>query len=359
MIETKTDLLELCLEGGDRLREWLSARGQPGYRAEQIRGWVMARRASSFEEMTDLPLPLRTTLEEEMRFWTTTVAHHTKAEDGTEKLLLSLHDGQQIECVLIRAEGEGEKARRSICISSQVGCAMGCVFCASGLDGVDRNLTTAEMVEQMQRMARLLPEDERISHVVVMGMGEPLANLDAVLPALEEAGRQDGLGISPRRITISTVGLPDAIDRLVALDSKYNLAVSLHAPHDALRNELVPVNRNTRIGPILDAADRYFDSSGRRLTFEYVLLGGVNDHPAHAKQLAALLKRRVAMLNLIPYNPVAGLPYETPTNEDRLRFVDILSEQGINVQVRMRKGSEIDAACGQLRRIKGKETPPQ
>jgi 23S rRNA (adenine2503-C2)-methyltransferase len=183
-----------------------------------------------------------------------------------------------------------------------------------------------------------------------MGMGEPLANLDRLLPALGEATSPTGLGISHRRITISTVGLPPAIDRLSQLDSRFQLAVSLHAPDDQLRNELVPVNKNIGLEAIIAAADRYFDVSGRRLTFEYVLLGGLNDQPQHAHKLAKLLHGRLALVNLIPYNSVAGLPYEAPSKKNVERFVEILTRAGLNVQIRERKGDEINAACGQLRR---------
>ena len=323
----------------------MAEHGLPSYRAGQVWRWLFEKRAGSFDEMTDLPRLLRTLLVEHFRIWTTTVAFHQQAADGTEKLLLQLADEQQIECVLIR-----EGKRRTICISTQVGCAMGCVFCASGLEGVARNLTAGEIIEQMLRLARLLPVDERLSNIVVMGMGEPLANLDRLLPALEVASSAEGLGISARRITVSTVGLPAAIDRLAELDLHYHLAVSLHAPNDELRSELVSVNEKTGIGPILAAADGYFERTGRRLTFEYVLLGGLNDRPAHARELAELLRGKSALLNVIPYNPVAGLPYRTPSPGAVSRFVTILTEAGINVQVRQRKGDRIDAACGQLRR---------
>lgn len=327
------------------LQTWLAARGYPPYRSGQIRKWLFKSRVEDFDSMSDLPKKLRAELAASFCLWTTRIAEHRQSEDGTEKLLLELADGGRIECVLLR-----DGHRRSICISSQVGCAMGCVFCASGLDGVERNLSTSEIVEQMLRLQRLLPEDERLSHIVVMGMGEPLANLDGLLPALEQASDADGLGISVRRITISTVGLPAAIDRLVQCGVPYQLAVSLHAPNDALRNELVPVNRNIGLQQIIDAADRYFESSGRRLTFEYVLLAGVNDRPQHAEQLAALLRGRSALLNVIPYNPVAGLPYRTPSNPSQSRFREILEQAGLTVQFRHRKGDKIAAACGQLRR---------
>ena len=324
---------------------WLAEHRQPSFRAKQIRRWLFTTRARTWEEMTDLPQTLRDELTAHFQIWTSQIIRHSKADDGTEKLLLQLSDGGRIECVLLR-----DGTRRTICISSQVGCAMGCVFCASGLDGIDRNLTTGEIIEQMLLLSRLLPPDERLSHIVVMGMGEPLANLDRLLPALELAASQDGLGISPRRITISTVGLPAAIDRLSEEKAAYNLAVSLHAPNDALRDQLVPVNKNIGLAAILAAADRYFEASGRRLTFEYVLLGDLNDHLEHARQLVELLSGRTALLNVIPYNPVAGLAYRTPSNSAQRRFREILEAGGINVQFRERKGSDIDAACGQLRR---------
>jgi 23S rRNA (adenine2503-C2)-methyltransferase len=329
------------------LDEWLAQRKLPKYRAAQVRQGVFGTRAAGLEELTGLPKALRAELAAEFPLWTTTVKEHRRSADGTEKLLLALHDGQVIECVLLR-----DGARRTICISSQVGCAMGCVFCASGLDGVIRNLTSGEIVEQMLRLARLLPPDERLSHIVVMGMGEPLANLKAVLPALAEAAGPTGLGISPRRITISTVGLPEAIRRLAAENSPFHLAVSLHAPDDELRNKLVPVNQTIGIEPILAAADEYFAATGRRLTFEYVLLGGINDRPAQAERLVRILRGRTALLNVIPYNPVEGLPYVTPAPAAVERFLAILRAGGINVQVRERKGDAIDAACGQLRRVR-------
>ena len=295
--------------------------------------------------MTDLPKPLRVASAAELPLWTTEIARHTQADDGTEKLLLNLTAGGQIECVLLRS-----RVRRTICISTQVGCGMGCVFCASGLDGVDRNLTTGEIVEQMLRLQLLLGAEERLSHVVVMGMGEPLANLDALLPALDEAHRSDGLDISARRITISTVGLPRSIDRLAREKATYRLAISLHAPNDALRNELVPVNDRIGLAAIMQSADDYFEVSGRRITYEYVLLAGVNDQPQHARELAKLLAGREALVNVIPYNPVVGLPYRRPDLERQAEFRHLLEEAGVRVRFRHRKGDRIDAACGQLRR---------
>ena len=329
----------------DELTDWLEQNGQPKYRAKQIRRWVFQGRAQSFDDMTDLPLALREKLREKFQLWTTKVVRRQQSTDGTEKLLLELADQSRIECVLIR-----EAARRTICVSTQVGCAMGCVFCASGLDGVDRNLNTGEILEQLLFVQAQLPEDERLSHIVVMGMGEPLANLDALLPALRVAADKEGLGISNRRITISTVGLPPAMDRLIDTGSPFHLAVSLHAHNDHLRNELVPVNKNIGLDKILAAADRYFESSGRRLTFEYVLLAGINDGEQHARGLVKLLRGRPALLNVIPFNPVSGLDFRTPSKASIDRFRSTLEAGGINIQFRQRKGDEIDAACGQLRR---------
>ena len=328
-----------------QLADWLEVQRLPAFRQRQILGWIYERRVESFDAMSDLPKALRELLGASFRLWTTEVATHQQSEDGTEKLLVQLADGGRVECVLLR-----DGLRRSICVSSQVGCAMGCVFCASGLDGVDRSLTRGEILEQMLRLQRLLPADERLSHIVMMGMGEPLANLENVLAALEVAKSPTGLGISPRRITISTVGLPASIDKLAEHATPFHLAISLHAPNDELRDRLVPVNKRIGIRDIMDAAERYFRATSRRLTFEYVLLAGINDSVQCAEELAELLRGRTSMLNVIPYNPVEGLPYETPSPIARAQFRKVLVDEGINVQFRERKGDRIQAACGQLRR---------
>ena len=243
----------------------------------------MQRRAESFDSMSDLPKKLREELDSSFRLWTPSVAAHQQAADGTEKLLLQLADGGRIECVLLR-----EEARRSICVSSQVGCAMGCVFCASGLDGVDRNLSRGEILEQMLRLQRLLPDEERLSHIVMMGMGEPLANFDSVLAALEVARDPQGLGISPRRITISTVGLPAAIDRLAQYSTPFHLAISLHAPNNTLRDRLVPVNAKIGIDDILSAADRYFASYRAAIDLRVRVAGGHQRHAAVRARIGAI-----------------------------------------------------------------------
>jgi 23S rRNA (adenine2503-C2)-methyltransferase len=335
----------------DEIRAWLQAHGQPTLRARQVRRWIVAGRAESFAQMTDLPRDLRQALAGEFEPLGTRILHAAAAEDGTHKLGLRLHDRQLIECVLIP-----DRERRTACISTQVGCGMGCVFCASGLNGVARNLTAGEILEQLLRLRNVLPADERLTHVVVMGMGEPLANLEALLAALDAATAKDGLGIGARHVTISTVGLPAKIRRLADLGKQYHLAVSLHAPNDTLRTQIVPTNEKTGLEAILAAADYFFEQTGRQVTYEYVLLGGINDGPAQAQELVHLLRGRRAHVNLIPFNDVPGLPYRRPTDEALTAFVATLRRGGISVKVRKRKGSAIDAACGQLRRrIEGEQ----
>jgi 23S rRNA (adenine2503-C2)-methyltransferase len=243
-----------------------------------------------------------------------------------------------------------EENRRTACVSTQVGCGMGCVFCASGLEGVARNLSAGEIVEQLVRLRNLLPGEVRLSNIVVMGMGEPLANLENLLEALRLAGDPEGMNIGARHVTISTVGLPAKIRKLAELGKQYHLAVSLHAPDDELRNRIVPTNPQTGIHAILEAADYFFAKTGRQVTYEYVLLGGLNDGIEQGRALARLLTGRKAHVNLIPFNDVEGLPYRRPSPESLSNFTDALRQAGISVKVRKRKGSEIDAACGQLRR---------
>lgn len=327
------------------LSAWMTDHGHPTYRARQVVRWVFDRRAESFETMSDLPKGLRAELDAEWTVFGTEIAHQHVSPDGTDKLLLRCQDGRTIECVLM-----AESDRRTVCISSQVGCGMGCVFCASGLKGVERNLTTAEILEQVLRLRNLLPPDDRLTNLVVMGMGESLANLDHLIPALDRLCSPEGLNFGQRRVTISTVGLPEKMRKLAELDRQYHLAVSLHAPTPELRDLLVPINARVGLDAVMEAADAYFHRSGRQVTFEYVLLADLNDQPEHAEALGRLLSGRKAHVNLIPYNPVAGLPYQRPSGDTVRRFERIVRHRGVSVSVRKTKGREIDAACGQLRR---------
>jgi 23S rRNA (adenine2503-C2)-methyltransferase len=368
-LERPRGILELSVA---ELQSWLQERGQPPLRARQIRRWILISGAQSFEQMTDLPKGLRQELAAAFLPFATRIDQHLRSADDTHKLLLELRDGRRIECVLIQEGG-----RRTACISTQVGCGMGCVFCASGLGGVERNLTAAEMLEQLVHLRNIaaagrrqkaegrkqpepqcllpsafcpLPSDERLSHIVVMGMGEPLANLEALFEALDVATAKDGLGIGARHITISTVGLPAKIRKFAQLSKQYHLAVSLHAPNDALRSQIVPTHATAGLAAILDGADCFYQTTGRQVTFEYVMLRGINDDISHARELAQLLGGRQAHVNLIPFNDVEGLPYQRPTPEKLEVFTALLRQHGISVKVRKRKGSDIDAACGQLRR---------
>lgn len=341
MSASKHSIFEL---GAEELTRWCEQHGEKPYRSKQIRRWLFPNRATSFEDMLELPKGLREKLTAEFSIFAGEVQQHQVATDRTEKLLIQLPDGNTVECVLMR-----ETDRRTVCISTQVGCAMGCVFCASGMLGLKRNLTRGEILEQILRVDRLLDEDERLTNIVVMGIGEPLQNLPQLLPVLDEVTSESGLGMSPRRVTVSTVGLPEKIKELAKLNRPFNLAVSLHAATDQLRDELVPVNDNIGVDSILAAADEYFEITGRRITYEYVLLGGVNDQQQHAHQLADLLAGRNAHVNLIPMNDVETLPFHKPAEPETENFVAILESRDTVATVRKRKGADIDAACGQLR----------
>jgi 23S rRNA (adenine2503-C2)-methyltransferase len=354
-LESRRGLLELSPQ---ELLDWLAQRGEKPWRARQLRHWLLGRGAESFDEMTDLPLSLRQGLAESFTPLSSKIARHLQASDDTHKLLVEFPDCSQVECVLIQ-----EDQRRTACISTQVGCGMGCVFCASGLEGLQRNLTAAEILEQLLRLRRL-PEPgglrppiassgetlPRLTHIVVMGMGEPLANLENLLTALDHATSKEGLGLSARHVTISTVGLPARIRQLADTGRSYHLAVSLHAPNDALRNRIVPTNDKIGLEAILAAAEYFFARTGRQVTFEYVLLAGINDGAHDGRELARLLRGRRAHVNVIPFNEVEGLPYGRPCVESLSAFLAPLKQQGISVKVRKRKGAQIDAACGQLRR---------
>lgn len=328
----------------DALAKWCGQHGQAGYRAKQIYKWLFTGRVNSFDEMKDLPKVLREELNKSFRIFPSEQVAHQISKDKTEKYLLKLDDGQHVETVLMR-----ETSRRTVCISTQVGCGMGCVFCASGMLGLKRNLTTPEILQQILLLDRRLKPDERLTNIVVMGIGEPLANLKSLLPALRAVQDDAGLGLGARRITVSTVGLPEKIQQLADYGQAYNLAISLHAPNNQLRDKIVPVNDRIGIKKLLEAAEYYFDKTGRRVTYEYVLLDGVNDQAEHAKQLADLMRGRNAHVNLIPMNSVDELGYSGSTSINSQQFADIAGENGLAVTIRKRKGEDIDAACGQLR----------
>jgi len=328
----------------------------PTYRIGQIRQWIFARKTTDFELMTNLPKSVRTALAN--RFGTILRGKELtrlQSDDSSQKLLLEWEDGERIECVLL----QNDRNHRTACISTQVGCAMKCAFCASGMDGFVRNLTRSEILEQLLRLNALLPDHERLTHIVVMGIGEPMLNLNALLPALDEATCGDRLGVSVRRVTISTVGIPAGIlklaDSVVQGNKGYKLAVSLHAPNDELRSQIIPQNQHSGIAKILSATNEYFRKTGRRVTFEYTLMEGLNDQPKHVVQLAELLRDQTAIVNVIPLNPVPELNFHAPSSKIIKRFVEQLEHHGIQVKVRFRKGDKISAACGQLRRSR-KET---
>lgn len=315
--------------------------GEPAFRGRQIARWLYAVGAQSSEQMTDLPARLRQRLAQETQISPLPALRRQQARDGTEKFLYALSDGEAIETVVLPFED-----RTSICVSSQAGCPIRCSFCATGRSGYARNLTAGEIVNQLITSRSI--SGQTITHVVFMGMGEPLLNLREVLKAVHLM--HDEAAISMRHITISTVGLVPEMRELAELKEAFTLAVSLHAPNDRLRQSLIPVARRYPLQDILDACDYYLEATGRRVTFEYVLLRGVNDRPEHAVELAALLRGRRSHVNLIPYNPGASDEFRAPGREDIFRFRRALEDAGIAVTQRMEKGQEIMAACGQLRK---------
>ncbi|MFH0980031.1 MAG: 23S rRNA (adenine(2503)-C(2))-methyltransferase RlmN [Planctomycetota bacterium] len=332
----------------ETLRTLLAEWDEPGYRADQILEWAYRHHARSFEEMTNLPKTLQQRLAETLYVYEAEIVHVARAEDGVTKFLLRWADGETTECVSIPAEG-----RRTACVSTQVGCPVGCVFCASGIGGVRRNLSAGQIVEQAMRIAHQAGDDTRLSNLVFMGMGEPLANYDATLQAVRTINAAWGMNLGARKLTISTIGLPKQIRRLAHEDLQITLALSLHAPTDELRRQLIPWAEGVTIEQLVDAARYYFDQTGREVTLEYVLLAEVNDRPEHARQLADLARRMRCNINLILYNPVAGLPYRRPSDPAAHAFLHQLRECGINTHLRPSRGLEIDGACGQLRRRMG------
>lgn len=340
-----TDLLSLTpAELDASLREHFAARGQPAYRAGQVASWLYRSLARSFEEMTDLPAAERAALAERFAIAEPEAAEVARSRDGTVKHLWRLADGELVESVLIPTD-----RRLTLCISSQAGCAMGCTFCATGWGGFDRQLTAGEIVSQYRASRRWAEAHDlgAISNIVYMGMGEPLANRKAVHPSLTILNQ--GYGVGARRITVSTVGVVAGIEELAERPEQFRLALSLHAPTSELRRTLIPLEKRHPLPELVDALEAFDRAGGKRITFEYTMIDGVNDDPALVEPLAELALRVRAFVNLIPYNPI---PYQAwaPSAPERIRaFATGLERRGVSVAVRETRGRDIDAACGQLR----------
>lgn len=337
--------MELCGLTLPELQDWLKSVGEAPFRARQIFEWIYQKGATSFEKMTNIGKELRTKLANSLQFPTIKLIK-TQKSDETTKFLWELADGKRVESVLIYSFD-----RRTVCLSSQVGCPARCAFCASGKEGLIRNLTSAEIVEQALHINSYLHEQEgsRVSHLVYMGMGEPLENYEAVLKSVKILHNEEGLLISQRRITISTVGIIEGIRRLAnEEDFRVNLVLSLHAPNQNLRKKIIPFARKYALEDLLKAMDYYAEQTKRDITFEYTLIAQINDSEDHAAELAKLLRGKQCTVNLIPYNPVAGLRLSRPDKTNVVRFREILESAGINVTWRYTKGDDIAAACGQL-----------
>ncbi len=339
----KTLLLDLIY---NELKEFLTSWGEPTYRTDQIWGWLYRSLVADFQEMANLPKELRERLAEATLLRTMKSLKERVSADGlTRKVLFALRDDQTIESVLMRYE-----RRHTACISTQVGCALGCVFCATGQSGFVRNLTPGEIVEQVLYFAHLLKaEGERLTNVVFMGMGEPLANYEATWQAIETLTHDDGFNLGARRITISTVGLVPGIRRLAEEGTQIGLAVSLHAATDDLRDRLVPINRRYPLAQLMAVCRHYFERTGRRISFEYALINEINDSPAQARQLAHLLDGLFCHVNLIPLNPVPESPYQPSSRGMVLAFQAELNRLKVPNTLRVERGVDIRAGCGQLR----------
>ena len=344
-----TALAEAALE--DRVE----ALGHPRFHGRQVRAAVFRRAAATFGEMTDLPRPLREALAGALRVSSSAVEVASRSRDGTEKLLVRLEDGQAVEAVVIP-----EGRRVTACISTEVGCPVRCVFCASGLEGLLRPLGAHEIVEQVLHARRAARDGgaRDLTNLVLMGMGEPLLNYEATAEALRALRDPTGVALGARRITLSTVGIVEGMDRLAREGHPINLAVSLHAPDDPTRTRIVPLNARYGVAAVVDASKRYAAATRRDVTFEYVLLAGVNDSPGQARLLGDLAAGAHVNVNLIPFNRVEGLPYAAPSPENVAAFRAAVEGRGVPVHVRRRRGDDIDAACGQLRiRVDGAPPP--
>jgi 23S rRNA (adenine2503-C2)-methyltransferase len=344
----------------DSLTEKLRARGEPAFRAKQILDWLYKKRARSWSEMTNLSKPLRAWLDETFDLMPASLVFNKQSEDVTDKLLLELRDQSLIVTVIIRAPQEGvglDQSRKTICISTQVGCAMACVFCASGLAGLKRDLNAGEIVAQLlqvcyredARTPRARMELASFDNLVVMGMGEPLANYDNLIRALTIVNADWGLGFGARRITISTSGLVPKITRLAQENLGFRLAISLHGATDEVREKIMPVNKAFPLAKLVPAVREFAEKHGRMVTLEFILIEGVNDALEQAEKLRDIARDLHAHVNLIPYNTVEGLPWKRPSITRQERFADILRAARISVTLRREKGHDIDAASGQLR----------
>jgi 23S rRNA (adenine2503-C2)-methyltransferase len=321
----------------------LAERGQERFRAQQIFHWIYRRGVTDVEAMTDLSRELRATLAADFTIDTPAIVARERSVDGTEKFLLRLADGRQIESVFIP-----DTPAMTFCVSTQVGCAMACAFCLTGKMGLVRHLSAGEIVAQVRVLAGALDLREKAFNIVLMGMGEPLHNYDETMKALRILADPQGFALPARRITLSTVGLLPALERLALEPIMPNLAISLHAPTDVQRGALVPINRKYGVAEIIDACKRFPVRKRSRITFEYVLLAGVNDAPEDARRLARLLAGIKAKVNVIPLNAAAGIPFERPSDAAIDRFAKILADRGVIVSVRKSRGRDIRAACGQL-----------
>ena len=340
MTDLKPDLAGLEQH---ELEEVLVRLEQPRFHARQIFQWIHKRGVVDFASMSDLPRELRARLAEEFAVQTPAVVRTERSVDGTTKFLLRLGDGKQIEAVFIP-----DTPSQTFCISTQVGCAMRCAFCLTGKMGMDRNLTASEIAGQVRVLARELSMLETRFNIVLMGMGEPLHNYESTMKALRILADEHGLAVSPRRITLSTVGVLPALEKLATEPVMPNLAISLHSTTEEQRDMLVPINRKYGLKELLDACRRFPVKRRERITFEYVMLSGVNDTPEDARRLVKLLHGIRGKVNLLPLNEAAGIPFERPSDERVNRFAKILADQGITVTVRKSRGRDIRAACGQL-----------
>jgi 23S rRNA (adenine2503-C2)-methyltransferase len=336
----RTDAAELDL---DELEQQLAAIGAPKFHARQIFQWIYRRGETSFEAMTDLGRDLRAQLAREMTVSTPTVVKRERSGDGTTKLLLQLSDGHFIESVFIP-----DTPSQTFCISTQVGCAMRCAFCLTGKMGIVRNLSAGEIAGQVRVLLRETGMLGQRFNIVLMGMGEPLHNYDATMKALRILGDENGLAVAPRRVTLSTVGVLPALERLATEPFMPNLAISLHSTTEDQRDLLVPINRKYGLRELLDACRRFPLKRRNRITFEYVMLKDVNDTAEDARRLVRLLHGIKGKVNLLPLNEAAGIPFERPSDERVNRFAEILARHGVTVSVRRSRGRDIRAACGQL-----------